>query len=115
MISPFNDVLSALVKHRGCIGSMVVGENDGMIVDSNLQVGLKGDVLAALSASLYRRARKATHAAGYGHATFLQLEAEAGRVCITGANELVLLAVAEPKANVGLIRVELLRGVAALG
>lgn len=114
MISPFSEVLSALVKHRGCIGSMVVGENDGIIVDSNLRVGLQGEVLAALSASLYRRALRASHAAGYGHATFLQLEASEGRVCITGANELVLLAVAEPRANVGLIRVELLKGVDSL-
>ena len=115
MISPFSDVLSALVRQRGCIGSMVVGENDGIIVDANLQTGFRGEVLAALSASLYRRARNAANAAGYGHATFLQLEASEGRVCITGANDLVLLAVAEPKANVGLIRVELLKGVAALG
>jgi predicted regulator of Ras-like GTPase activity (Roadblock/LC7/MglB family) len=115
MKSPFSDVLEALVKHRGCIGSMVVGESDGIIVDSNLQVGLKGEVVAALSASLFRRARRAAQAAGYGHATFLQLEAQEGRVCITGANDLVLLAIAEPKANVGLIRLELLRGVGVLG
>jgi predicted regulator of Ras-like GTPase activity (Roadblock/LC7/MglB family) len=114
MISPFNAVLEAIVKHRGVIGSMVVGENDGIVVDSNLQVGLKGEVLAALAASLFRRARKATNSAGYGDATFLQLEAEQGRVCITGSNELVLIAVTEPKANVGLIRVELLKGVQAL-
>lgn len=115
MISPFNAVLEAIVRHRGCIGSMVVGEQDGIIVDANLQVGLKGEVLAALAASLFRRARIASQAAGYGRATFLQLEAAEGRVCITGANDLVLIAVAEPKANVGLIRVELLKGAAALG
>jgi predicted regulator of Ras-like GTPase activity (Roadblock/LC7/MglB family) len=107
-------VLEAIVKHRGVTGSMVVGETDGIIVDSNLQVGLRGDVVAALSASLFRRARKASSAAGYGDATFLQLEAEQGRICVTGANELVLVAVAEPKANVGLIRVELLKSLKAL-
>jgi len=114
MNSPFNDLLQNVARHRGVIGSMVVGEADGIIVDSNLQIGLRGEVVAALAASLFRRARLAAHSAGYGAATFLQLEAEEGRVCVTGRNDLVLVAVAEPRANVGLIRVELLKGLETL-
>lgn len=114
MKSPFSDALAALARQRGVTGSMVVSESDGIIVDSNLQIGVRGPVVAALAASLYRRARLAAVAAGLGEATFLQLEAELGRVCALGRGDLVLVAVAEPRANVGLIRSEMHRAAGAL-
>jgi uncharacterized protein len=113
--SPFQHVLQTLIRQRGVIGSMVVSETDGIIVDSNLQIGVRGPVVAALAASLYRKARLSAEAAGFGGATFVQLEAERGRVCAVGHNDLVLVAVAEARANVGLIRVELLRARESLG
>jgi predicted regulator of Ras-like GTPase activity (Roadblock/LC7/MglB family) len=49
-------------------------------------------------------------AARLGAVTFLQLDAERGRICaVGGRGDLVIVVVAEPEANVGLIRVELLR------
>ena len=114
-VSPFADLLASLVRQRGVLGSMVVSESDGIVVDSNLQIGLRGPAVAALAASLYRKARLSAEAAGFGECAFLQLEAEQGRVCAVGRNDLVLVAVAEPRANVGLIRVEMLRAVGAFG
>ena len=113
--SPFSGILAALIRQRGVTGSMVVSESDGIIVDSNLQIGVRGPVVAALAASLFRKARLSAGAAGFGGATFLQLEAEHGRVCAVGKNDLVIVAVAEARANVGLIRVELLKALEALG
>jgi predicted regulator of Ras-like GTPase activity (Roadblock/LC7/MglB family) len=113
--SPFTGVLQALIRQRGVVGSMVVSESDGIIVDSNLQIGVRGPVVAALAASLYRKARMSAEAAGFGAATFVQLEAERGRVCAAGRNDLVFVAVAEARANVGLIRVELLKALESLG
>ena len=114
MKSPFADLLASLARQRGVLGSMVVGESDGLIVDSALQVGVKGAVVAALAASLYRRARLSADAAGVGTATFLQLEAERGRLCAVGRNDLVLVALAEPRANVGMLRIEMLRALETL-
>jgi predicted regulator of Ras-like GTPase activity (Roadblock/LC7/MglB family) len=94
---------------------MVVSEADGIIVDSNLQIGVKGNVVAALAASLYRKARLSAQAAGLGTAAFLQLEAQRGRVCAVGRGDLLLVTVAESRANVGLIRVELMRAAEVLG
>jgi predicted regulator of Ras-like GTPase activity (Roadblock/LC7/MglB family) len=88
---------------------MVVGEQDGMIVESNLQIGVNGSAFAALTASLYRKARRASLAAGFGETGFFELDAENGRVCATGRNELVLVVVAGERVNVGLVRVEMLR------
>ena len=55
--TPFAEVLAALTRQRGVLGSMVVSEADGIIVDSNLQIGVKGSVVAALGASVYRKGR----------------------------------------------------------
>ena len=115
MRSPFADLLAGLTRQRGVLGSMVVGETDGLIVDASLQVGVKGSVIAALAASLYRRARLSADAAGVGTATFLQLEAERGRLCAVGQNDLVLVTLAEPRANVGILRIEMLRALESLG
>ena len=112
--SPFADLLGGLTRLRGVLASLVVYERDGIIVDSNLQVGQQGDRVAALAASLYRKSRLSARAAGLGGATFMQLDAERGRICAAGRGELLLVVVAEPSANVGLIRVEMLKAAEAL-
>lgn len=114
MSTPFTTMLSTLIRHRGVKGCMVVGETDGIIVDSNLQIGVNGNAFAALTASLFRKSRRAAQAAGFGDATFLELDAERGRVCAVGANALVLVVVAEPRVNIGLVRVDMLRAVESL-
>lgn len=108
--SPFSELLGALVRQRGVTAALVVSEADGLIVDSQVSVGMRGEVVAALSASLYRRARLAAQAAGYGETTVLQLEAEQGRICAVGRNDLVLVAVTELGSNIGLVRMEMLKG-----
>jgi predicted regulator of Ras-like GTPase activity (Roadblock/LC7/MglB family) len=92
---------------------MVVGEADGMVIDSSLQIGVNGDAFAALTASMYRKARRAAHAAGFGETGFFELDAEGGRMCAAGRNDLVIVVIAEARANVGLLRVEMLKAVEA--
>jgi hypothetical protein len=114
MPSPFADMLDSLTKQRGVTAALVVSERDGIIVDSNLQIGQPGEKVAALAASLYRKARLSARAAGMGAVSFMQLEAPAGRICAVGGGSLVLVVVAESSVNVGLVRVELLRAVDGL-
>lgn len=114
MSDQFANVLAGLNRQRGVLASLLVSERDGIIVDSNVQVGQRGDHVAALAASLYRKARLASRAALLGAATFLQLDAERGRLCAAGRGDLLFVVVAEPAANVGLIRVEMLRAAEAL-
>jgi predicted regulator of Ras-like GTPase activity (Roadblock/LC7/MglB family) len=116
--TPFANMLDAMTKQRGVTAALVVSERDGIVVDSNLQIGQDGDKVAALAASLYRKARLSARAAGMGGVSFMQLEAPGGRICAIGGGELVLIVVAEAAVNVGLVRVELLKAVptlAALG
>jgi predicted regulator of Ras-like GTPase activity (Roadblock/LC7/MglB family) len=112
--SPFEDLLSTLIRQRGVLGCLVVGERDGIIVDSNVQVGVPEAVVAALAAALYRRARLSSQAAGLGQVTFLQLEAERGHVCAVGREGLVIVTLAEPRAHIGLIRGAMLQSVESL-
>jgi predicted regulator of Ras-like GTPase activity (Roadblock/LC7/MglB family) len=114
MASPFAAMLDSLIKQRGVTAALVVSERDGIIVDSNLQIGQPGEKVAALAAFLYRKARLSARAAGMGAVSFMQLEAPAGRICAVGGGSLVLVVVAETSVNVGLVRVELLRAVDGL-
>ena len=115
MTSPFQEMLEALMRLRGVTAVMLVDEHEGMIIDAVLQFGQDGDRVAALAASLYRKARRSAGAAGLGEASFMQLEAEQGRICAVGRDEMVLIVVAAPAANVGLVRVEMLKAVRGLG
>ncbi len=112
--TPFGPMLDALTKQRGVTAALVVSERDGIVIDSNLQIGQDGDRVAALAASLYRKACLSARAAGLGAVSFMQLEAPAGRICAVGGGELVLVVVAEAAVNVGLVRVELLKAIAEL-
>jgi predicted regulator of Ras-like GTPase activity (Roadblock/LC7/MglB family) len=115
MTTPFGPMLDSLTRQRGVRASLVVSESDGLVVDSNLRFGQDGDRVAALAGSLYRKARLSAAAAQLGAVTFLELDAERGRVCaVGGRNDLVLVVVADGTANVGLIRVALLKALESL-
>jgi len=110
--SSFGTVLESITRQRGVRASLIVSESDGLIIDANLRFGQDGDRIAALAASLYRKARLSAGAAWLGAVAFLQLDAERGRICVAGGRgDLIIVVVAEPAANVGLIRVELLKAV----
>ena len=112
--TPFTPMLDAIMRTRGVRASLIVSATDGIAIDSNLQFGQEGGRFAALAASLYRKARLSAQAAGFGGAGFMHLEAEHGRLCLLGGDEIILVAVADQDANVGLIRVEMLRCAEAL-
>jgi predicted regulator of Ras-like GTPase activity (Roadblock/LC7/MglB family) len=110
MSSPFTTMLEVLTRQRGVRASMIVSERDGVIVDASVRFGQDGDRIAALAASMYRKARLSARAARLGAVSFLQLDAERGRICAAGGGgDLVIVVVTDPQANVGLLRMELLK------
>lgn len=114
MATPFTALLYALSRQRGITAALVVSEQDGIVIDANVRIGQSGDRVAALAASLYRKARLSSRAAGLGAVSFMQLEAPNGRICAVGAGDLVVVVLAASSINVGLVRVELLRAAAEL-
>lgn len=113
-MSAFTRILDGFSRQRGVRASLVVSAPDGITIESNLQMGEDGSRVAALAASLYRKARKSATAAGLGATGFLQLEAEHGRLCMLGGEEVILVVVTQREANVGLVRVEMLRAAESL-
>jgi predicted regulator of Ras-like GTPase activity (Roadblock/LC7/MglB family) len=116
MSTSLRPVLDMITRQRGVRASLIVSESDGLVIDSSLRFGQDGERVAALAASVYRKARLSAQAARLGAVTFLQLDAERGRICVAGGggNDLVIVTVADPAANVGLIRMELLKALEML-
>jgi predicted regulator of Ras-like GTPase activity (Roadblock/LC7/MglB family) len=103
-------VLDLVTRVRGVRGAMLVASDDGLVVAEQLMEGIKGPAVAALAASLGNRLRRAMEAAGVGSSPFWHLQCEQGALLVVPAAAGVLVvAVAEPDVNVGLVRLELLR------
>jgi predicted regulator of Ras-like GTPase activity (Roadblock/LC7/MglB family) len=109
MTSPFLELLQELVRQRGVQGGLVVSERDGIVVDAHVQTGVRANVVAALAASIYRKARQSADAAGLGAVKYVELVAESGRLCMAGRGDLVVVVVADGRASVGLVRAAVLR------
>jgi len=114
----FRHALDMVTRVRGVRGAMLVSGDDGLVVAEQLMEGIKGTAVAALAASLAGRLRRAMEAAGIGVSVFWHLQAEQGALLVVpgiGEGGLLVVAVAEPDVNIGLVRLELLRAAEAVG
>lgn len=98
--------LRRLTRVTGVRGAMVVDAEAGVPVASELAVDVAETALAALAGSLYRRALDATTASGFGRVRTLQLESRSGHLVVTGTGPLLIVALTEPDAQLGLVRIE---------
>ena len=105
----YRPLLRDLSRMRGVRGVLLADARDGIPIATTLDVDVDGDAVAALAVSLYGHAERAVAASGYGRSTYFQLQAEVGWLCVVAAGGFVLAAVAEPRANVALLRLRLLR------
>lgn len=106
-MTPFRPVLTGLARTRGVRAALLVDARDGVLVDAVLPTGLRADAVAALAASVFGKAGRSVSAAGDGHVTLVEIEAEAGRLVVVGDVVLVLAAVADPRSSVALTRLAL--------
>ncbi|HEY6808596.1 MAG TPA: roadblock/LC7 domain-containing protein [Gemmatimonadales bacterium] len=114
-MSAFTEALDRVTRVRGVRGAMIVAGDDGLVVAEQLMEGIKGAAVAALAASLASRLRRAMEAAGVGAGVFWHLQAENGALLVVpGSSGMLLVAVAEPGVNAGLVRLELLRAAEAV-
>jgi predicted regulator of Ras-like GTPase activity (Roadblock/LC7/MglB family) len=105
-----NHTLDLVTRVRGVRGAMLVSADDGLVVAEQLMEGIKGSAVAALAASLAGRLRRAMEAAGIGTSVFWHLQADQGTLLVVpAASGMLVVAVAEPDVNIGLVRLELLR------
>ena len=114
----YGRALDLVTRVHGVRGAMLVSADDGIIVAEQLMEGIKGPAVAALAASLATRLRRAMEAAGLGASLFWHLQAEQGALLVVptaGGGGTLVVAVAEPDVNVGLVRLELLRAAEVVG
>ncbi|HYJ81061.1 MAG TPA: roadblock/LC7 domain-containing protein [Longimicrobiaceae bacterium] len=117
-MSAYAELLQRVNRVTGVRGAMVVALEDGLVVEEDLMYGVPGDAVAALVASIFRRARQSVEAAEFGAASFVQVEGEHGLLFAAAPpqlGDLLLVVVAERWVNVGLVRLEAARVVEALG
>ncbi len=108
--------LDRITRVPGVRGALLVTLPDGLIVAEQLMDGLDGRAAAALTGSLVGRLRRTAESAGMRPPAFVHLRADDGSVLATpSGDELVLVAVVGPDANVGLARLEMLDAAGRLG
>lgn len=114
MSDRYHDALRKLSHVAGVQGALVVEADAGVPVASELAGGIDGGAVAALVASLYRRAQHAATAGGFDTLDALQLDAAEGHVLVASAGAVLVIAVAAAEAQLGLVRVETQRAAESL-
>ncbi len=110
MASEYAPLIERVGRIPGIRGAFVVSAQDGLVVDGRFNFGLRAQAVAALAAKLFTRALNSLDAAGFGGVRFVQLDADGGRMMVAGDADLILVAVADPRANPGRARLEIVRG-----
>jgi predicted regulator of Ras-like GTPase activity (Roadblock/LC7/MglB family) len=110
----FQAALVRLSRVPGVRGALIVDADAGVPVVAELAADVDGGALAALAASLFKRTGRAVGTAAFGKLATLQLEAEHGHVIAGDAGDLIIVAIAESRAQLGLVRLEVHRTAEAL-
>jgi predicted regulator of Ras-like GTPase activity (Roadblock/LC7/MglB family) len=102
-------LLERVTQVPGVRGSLLISASDGLVVAERLMDGIDGRSVAALVASLIQRLGRATTAAGLEPPRFVHLRGSSGSVLAApGRDDLILVAVVTPDANLGRARLDML-------
>ena len=108
--------LERVTRVPGVRGALIVAGSDGLVVAEQLMDGVDGQAAAALTGSLVGRLTRTAECAGMRPPSFVHLRGEAGSVLAApGPDDLVLVAVVGPDANLGLARLEMIEAAGRLG
>ena len=108
------EILRRLTRVAGVRGAMVVDAEAGLPLASELAGDVDETTLSALAGSLFQRTSDACTASGFGRVRTLQLESEGGHVVVSGVGPLLVVALAESVAQIGMVRIETARAVGEL-
>jgi predicted regulator of Ras-like GTPase activity (Roadblock/LC7/MglB family) len=89
--------------------ALAVSQRDGLVVHSAGEEVKEAATVAALFASLYRRAAAVARAQNGGETRFIRFEASGGDVLASAVGTLLLVVIVRMGANLGRMRLELLR------
>jgi predicted regulator of Ras-like GTPase activity (Roadblock/LC7/MglB family) len=98
-------LLDGITRVRGVRGALLVSADDGLVVAEASMSDVDGAATAALAGGLVARLGRVTGALGSAAPRLVLLEAERGGVMAAPAGDgLLLVAVTDPDANIGLLR-----------
>ncbi|HVQ27028.1 MAG TPA: roadblock/LC7 domain-containing protein [Planctomycetota bacterium] len=107
-MNAYQELLCRVTDVRGIRAAMLVSEEDGLVVAESLSEGVDGAAVAALAASLTLRIRRSAASAGHSAPAVVQMRAERGALLTLQAGDgLLVVAIADREANLGLARLEL--------
>ena len=107
--------LDRITRVPGVRGALVIDAADGLVVAEQLMDGIDGQAAAALTGSLVGRLTRTAESAGMRPPAFIHLRADSGSVLAApGPDNLVLVAVVSPDANLGLARLEMIEAAGQL-
>lgn len=109
MSARYQAVLDGITRVVGIRSAALVMADDGVVVAEASMAGAEAGAAAALASSLTGRLGRALGAAGQEPPALLHLEGEDGHLMARPLDDgLLLVAVADPAANVSLLRLALL-------
>jgi predicted regulator of Ras-like GTPase activity (Roadblock/LC7/MglB family) len=116
MTSTTQAVLDRVTRIACVRGALVIAASDGLVVAEQLMEGVDGQAAAALTGRLVGRLARTAESAGLRPPTFVHLRGDEGSVLAApGPDDLVLVAVVGPDANLGLARLEMIEAAGRLG
>ncbi len=99
-------ILEGLNKTSGITGSMVVG-NDGIVIAADLDSQVQEETIGALAASITTNIQKSLERLGSAPLRQITIEAENAKLFFFDARVGILVVMAEPEVNIGLVRLEI--------
>ena len=98
-------ILEALNKTSGITGSMIVG-NDGIVIASDLNTQIEEETIGALAASITSNIQKSLEPMESAPLRQVTIEADNAKLFFYDARVGILVVIAEPEVNIGLVRLE---------
>jgi len=104
----YQAVMTSITRVGGVRSACVVDAVDGLVVAEVSRVGTDPGPLAALAANLTRKLDGALGLAGHGPPRVIHVEAELGHLMLKPVSpEILLVAITDTEANLGLLRLAL--------
>lgn len=102
------EVLESLSQTSGIIGGLIAGR-DGLVIASHLKGGKDASYIGATVADLYRNLEGASEQLDSGKLEMITLERNSDNVFLYSIQDgqTILVVLAEPKINLGLVRIEI--------
>ncbi|MEP7346773.1 MAG: hypothetical protein ABI877_15985, partial [Gemmatimonadaceae bacterium] len=105
-MKPFGAIVESLAMQPGVRG-VVIAAMDGIVVESVVHVEVRADLIAAFGCAVLARARAVGAAVNHAPPRCVAVDAESGRLCLTGNDDVAIIILAEPRAPIGRLRLAL--------